>query len=138
MCWNHVVCCCFHREKRKIQKKTRRFQKSLTSYLHNGSTLWQNSNWFLKLQCRATTFVFWPFLVIGHVTNIPIWTLTCKIIIMLFFFTFWSNQVRFPFLGIYRGPWNRPWHWPSKQYLTSYTLFYFFFWFFCDFLTIFG
>ena len=38
------------------------------SYLHNGSTLEHNSNWFGKLQWRVTTFVF-PFLEIGHVTN---------------------------------------------------------------------
>ena len=71
MCWNHVVWCCFHWEKRKKQKKTRRFWKSFTSYLCNGSTLEHNSNWFGKLQSSATTFVFWPFLVIGHVTIIP-------------------------------------------------------------------
>ena len=71
MCWNHVVWCCFHWEKCKKPKKTRHFWKSFTSYLCNGSTLEHNSNRFKKLQSRATTFIFWPFLIIGHVTIIP-------------------------------------------------------------------
>jgi heme/copper-type cytochrome/quinol oxidase subunit 2 len=46
------------------------------------------------------------------------WTLTGIIILILFFFAFWSNQMRFPFLDKYSGPW--------KQYLKSYTPFLFF------------
>ena len=47
------------------------WRKFLMSYLHNGSTLEHNSNWFEKLQWRATTFVFFPFLEVGHVTDLP-------------------------------------------------------------------
>ena len=43
----------------KKQKKTRRFSKSFTSYLHNHSILEHNLNRFWKLQCRATTIVSW-------------------------------------------------------------------------------
>jgi len=45
------------------------FWKSFTSYLHNGSTLEHNFNWFWKLQSRVTTFIL-PFLAIGHVTTL--------------------------------------------------------------------
>ena len=38
--------------------------------MYNGSTLEHNSNWFGKLQSKATTFLC-PFLGIGHVTNLP-------------------------------------------------------------------
>ena len=55
----------------KKKKKIWSYWKSFTSYLHNRSTLECNSNWFWKLQYKATTFVFWPFLVIGHVTIFP-------------------------------------------------------------------
>ena len=55
---------------KKNKKKTRPFSKSFTSYLHNHSTLEHNSNRFWKLQCRATTFAFVPFLAIGHVTTL--------------------------------------------------------------------
>ena len=44
-------------------------RKSITSYLHNGSTLEYNLNRFRKLQFRATTFIL-AILVIGHVTTI--------------------------------------------------------------------
>ena len=57
MYWNYVVWCCFHWEKCK-RPKTQHRGKSLMSDLHNGSTLEHNSNWFRKLQWRATTFVF--------------------------------------------------------------------------------
>ena len=71
MWWNHLIWCCSHGEKCKKQKKTRRFSKSFTSYLHIRSTSEHNSTRFGKLQCRATSFIFWPFLVIGHVTTLP-------------------------------------------------------------------
>ena len=54
------LCCLmffFHWEKCKRQK-AQHWGKSLRSYLHNGSTLEHNTNWFQKLQWRATTFVF--------------------------------------------------------------------------------
>ena len=70
MWWNHLIWCCSHGEKCKKQKKTRRFSKSFTSYLHIRSTSEHNSTRFGKLQCRATSFIFWPFLVIGHVTTL--------------------------------------------------------------------
>ena len=55
---------------KKMQKtKTQDQVKSLLSYLHNGSTLEHNLNWFGTLQWRATTFVF-LFLEISHVTNL--------------------------------------------------------------------
>ena len=57
-------------KKKKKKKKMRRFSKYFTSYLHNRSTLEHNLNRFRKLQCRATTFVFVPFLAIGHVTTL--------------------------------------------------------------------
>jgi hypothetical protein len=41
----------------KNAKKPWDLEKSFTSYLHNGSTLEQNSNGFWKLCFRATTFV---------------------------------------------------------------------------------
>ena len=66
-------CCLVLFSWRKMQKTKKEmwcFSKSFTSYLHNGSTSEHNSNRFGKLQHRATTFVFWPFLVIGHVTII--------------------------------------------------------------------
>ena len=47
------------------------FSKSFTSYLHHGSTSEHNWTRFGKLQC-TTILVFWPFLVIGHVTTLPI------------------------------------------------------------------
>jgi len=53
------------------------------------------------------------------------WTLTWKIICILFFFTFSSDQIRFPFWDIYRGPWYGPW----MQCLVIYTI--------CIFLRIF-
>ena len=57
MCWDYVVWCFLHWEKCKRQK-AQHWGKSLRSYLHNGSTLEHNTNWFQKLQWRATTFVF--------------------------------------------------------------------------------
>ena len=120
MWWNHVVWFCFHGEKckkkktKKKQKKTQHFLKSFTSYLNNRSTSEYNSTRFRKLQYRATTFIFDHFwqLIMWPPSQDPItWTLTGRIIIILFFFTFWSNQVRFPFLD---GPWSSPdgsaWH----------------------------
>ena len=59
------------RKMQKTKKKTRRFSKSFTSYLHNRSTSKHNSTRFEKLQCRATIFAFSPFVVIGHVTTLP-------------------------------------------------------------------
>ena len=59
---------------RKMQKKKKKlqcFSKSFTSYLHNRSTSEHNSTRLGKLQCMATSFVFCPFLVIGHVTTLP-------------------------------------------------------------------
>ena len=71
---NMLKSCCLvffsSRKMQKNKKKTRRFSKSFTSYLHNHSTLEHNLNRFWKLQCRATTFVFVPFLAIGHVTTL--------------------------------------------------------------------
>ena len=70
---NVVKSCClvlFSWRKTQKTKQTRRFSISFTSYLHNRSTSEHNSNRFGKLQHRATTFLFWPFLVIGHVTII--------------------------------------------------------------------
>ena len=54
----------------------------------------------LEATVQGYNFHFWLFLVIGHVTIVPIchWMdLTGIIILILLFFTFWSNQVRFPF-----------------------------------------
>ena len=107
MCWNHAIWFCFHREKCKKQKKMRRFLKSFTSYLNNGSTSEHNSTRFGKLQWRATTFVFDNFwwLVMWPTSQHPIgWMLTSRIIVILFFFTFWSNQMIFPF---WDGPWRQ-------------------------------
>ena len=53
------VCCLVFFSLRKCKRqKTQHWGKSLRSYLHNGSTLEHNTNWFQKLQWRATTFVF--------------------------------------------------------------------------------
>ena len=71
MWWNHIIWCCFHGEKCKKQKKIAVLSKSFTSYLHNRSTSEHNSTRLGKLQCMATSFVFCPFLVIGHVTTLP-------------------------------------------------------------------
>ena len=44
---------------RKIQKrKTQHWERYLMPYLHNGSTLEHNSNWFGKRKWSPTTFVF--------------------------------------------------------------------------------
>ena len=51
------------------------------------------------------------------------WMLTSRIIIILFFFTFWLNQMIFPF---WDGPWSGPW----RQCLTFHTISYFFLFFF--------
>ena len=71
---NMLKSCCLvffsWRKMQKTKKKTQRFWKSFTSYLYNHSTLEHNWNRFWKLQCRATTFVFVPFLAIGHVTTL--------------------------------------------------------------------
>ena len=71
-------CCLVFCSWRKMQNKTKTkqkqksqwWEKSLTSYLHNGSTLEHNLDRFWKLQCRATTFAFVPFLAIGYVTTL--------------------------------------------------------------------
>ena len=47
------------------------------------------------------------------------WTLTGIIILILFFTTFWSNYIRFPFWSICRGPWHGPW----KLCLIVYTVY---------------
>ena len=100
MCWNHIIWCCFHWEKHKIQKKTRHYWKSFTSYLHNGSTLGHNSTWFWKLQSRATTFIFYHFrqLVMWPPSKQPMrWTLMVEIICIFIVFTFWSRRWDFLF-----------------------------------------
>ena len=65
----------FMEKNAKNKKKMWHSEKSLSSYLHNGSTLGHNSNRFWKLQCKASTFVFLTILGNGsdHVTII----LTC-------------------------------------------------------------
>ena len=60
----------FMEKNAKNKKKMQCFSKSFTSYLHNRSTLEHNLNRFWKLQCRATTFIFVPFLAMGHVTTL--------------------------------------------------------------------
>ena len=70
--WFAVI---FMEKNAKNKKKTRRSEKSLSSYLHNGSTLGHNSNRFWKLQCKASTFVFLTILGNGscdHHPNLPL------------------------------------------------------------------
>jgi len=86
----------------KKQKKKQHFWKSFISYLDNGSTLAHNSNWFSKLQCRATTFVFYHFrqLVMWPPSQHPIgWTLIDEIICILFFFTLLVRSGKISFWG---------------------------------------
>ena len=62
------------------------------SYLHNGSTLEHNSNWFGKLKWRPTTFVFFSIFrnwSCDQPPNNP-WTLTHRIIMIVYFLPFWS------------------------------------------------
>ena len=52
---------------RKMQKKTKKswqWEESLSSYLHNRSTIGHNPSRFWKVQSRATTFVF--FTIFGN------------------------------------------------------------------------
>ena len=79
----------FMEKNAKNQKKTRRWEKSFTLYLHNGSTLEHDSNRFWKLHCRATTFIFL------HVTTLIAWTLICFIILILVSSAVWSSPIIF-------------------------------------------
>ena len=70
------------------------------SYLHNGSTLEHNSNWFGKLKWRPTTFVFFSIFrnwSCDQPPNNP-WTLTHRIIMIVYFLPFWS-YISFWFSG---------------------------------------
>ena len=70
------------------------------SYLHNGSTLEHSSNWFGKIKWRPTTKVFFYFwkLVMWPTFQQPAWTLTHRIIMILYFLTSWS-YISFRFSG---------------------------------------
>jgi len=144
MWWNHVIWCCFHQKKCKKQKKMQCFWKSFMLYLHNESTLEHNSNCFWKLQFRATTLVFYHFrqLVMWPPSWQPIqWTVIGKTICMLFFFTFWVYQLRFPFWRICRGPDMDPecsawWYINTKHYHQPSLIFshVFFIYFYCSYI----
>ena len=73
-------------------------------------------------------FYFWT-LVMWPTFQQPIaWTLTGTIILILFFFTFWSNWVRFHFWGICLRPWHGLWKQPPIVH-TWYVLSLYYLWF---------
>ena len=73
---------------RKMRKtKTQHWQKSLMTYLHNGSTLEHNSNWFGKIM-NASTISQRVYVCTSHVNSTPTLLTTVYIMSIHFLLSF--------------------------------------------------
>ena len=90
MYWNYIVWCCFHWEECKRQKHSTK--ENLLCHIFTMGALWSIIQTDLGTTVKSYNFCFFSFLKIGHVTNLPTThgTLTHKIIMILYFLTFWS------------------------------------------------